>query len=467
VDANVLAPAALIFSVPLTLALFGAFPPYRAAFLTLLISALLLPVGYSWKVPLLQSLDKGNLPVLTAATACILFAPGRLRHLRLGGPILLPIGAIVLGPIFTAFNNGDPYLALPGMSVYDGFVFSVQNTVVFVIPFLLGRMLVTEAKQLEAVLRMLVVAFLLYSIPMLWEIRMSPQLHAMVYGYFPHQFFQQMRDGGYRPVVFIGHGLPLAILTSYALVACAMLWRRGRRLLGLPAMWACAYLAGMLVLCKTLSAGLYAGIGVPLGRFCSPKTQLRVAAVVSCLVLGYPLLRALDLFPIETLTQISESASEERSQSLTFRLDNEENLLERVRERPLLGWGGYGRNRVFDEEGRDISVTDGLWIILLGELGAVGFIGVFGLGVVPIFEASRALKNVPSYSDRCLLASCAFLIALNWVDSLPNALSGGNTMIFLGGAFSGVVEAYRVRRPVRQRGCSMPTPTTPLEPVES
>jgi hypothetical protein len=139
-----------------------------------------------------------------------------------------------------------------------------------------------------------------------------------------------------------------------------------------------------------------------------------------------------------------------------------------VRQRPFLGWGGYGRNRIFDEEGRDVSVTDGLWIILLGELGAVGFVGVFGLGLVPVFEASRALRNTHSLADRSLLASTALLVAVNCADSLPNALSGGVLMIFMNGAFSGVVAANRVRRRAPRLGdLSSEDPATPVGPAFS
>jgi O-antigen ligase len=210
---------------------------------------------------------------------------------------------------------------------------------------------------------------------------------------------------------------------------------------------------------------LYAGIGSPLVLFVSPKTQLRIAVVISCFVLVYPLLRSLELFPVELMTQISESAGAERSESLTFRLVNEEKLLEQVRERPLLGWGGYGRGRIYDEEGRDVSVTDGLWIIFLGRLGAVGFLGLFGLGLLPVFETVRALRNVPSPSDRALLASVALLISVGWADSLPNALSGGILMVFMNGALSGVVAASHVRRPVgRLAEASSPTAALPLGP---
>ena len=72
--------------------------------------------------------------------------------------------------------------------------------------------------------------------------------------------------------------------------------------------------------------------------------------------------------------------SDDRARSLEFRFINEDRLLGRASERPLAGWGRFGRNRVYDEEGGyDVSVTDGRWIIVLGQFGILGFIAEFGL----------------------------------------------------------------------------------------
>jgi hypothetical protein len=41
----------------------------------------------------------------------------------------------------------------------------------------------------------------------LYEVVMSPRLHRIVYGFHPHSFGQAKRGGGWRPVVFMHHGL--------------------------------------------------------------------------------------------------------------------------------------------------------------------------------------------------------------------------------------------------------------------
>jgi hypothetical protein len=444
------APLALILFAPVTFVLFGSFPPYRAAFLSLLIGMLVLPVGYGWEVPGLAVLDKSTIPVLSSVAACLLTAPRVFRRIRLRGATLLFVVGLAVGSLMTGLTNSDPYLiggtvATP-LTAWDGVGLFRWMAFSLILPFLLGRSLVREVAQLEQLLRPFVVGFLVYSLPMLWELRLSPQLHNTVYGYFPHSFAQQLRAGGYRPVVFIGHGLPLAILTSFAVLASTMLWRRGRRVLGLSAPLATSYLGGIVMLCKTMSAMLYASTGAIM-FFCSAKTQLRVATAIACITLAYPLLRGADLFPTSMLSSVSSSASQDRSDSLAFRFKNEDLLLAHARERPLFGWGGYGRNLTFDDESQRASVPDGLWIILFGQLGAVGFLGIFGLMLWPILQCRRAIANVRSAADRRLLASFALLVALNWADSLPNALSGGVLMVFATGAFSGVVASYQTPRP--------------------
>ncbi len=62
---------------------------------------------------------------------------------------------------------------------------------------------------------------------------------------------------------------------------------------------------------------------------------------------------------------VEQNVSADRANSLRHRLNNEDMLLSRAFESPLFGWGGWGRNRVYDENGKDLTVTDGLWIIII------------------------------------------------------------------------------------------------------
>ncbi|CDN11236.1 hypothetical protein RintRC_7610 [Richelia intracellularis] len=79
-----------------------------------------------------------------------------------------------------------------------------------------------------------------------------------------------------------------------------------------------------------------------------------------------------------------------RASSLRARMINEELLSEKAREQPIFGWAGWGRNRVYKENGEgqlvDVSVTDSLWIIAFGINGTVGLIALFSSSLLPAFS---------------------------------------------------------------------------------
>jgi hypothetical protein len=145
---------------------------------------------------------------------------------------------------------------------------------------------------------------------------------------------------------------------------------------------------------------------------------------LAVLSLLYPLLRIADVFPTATLVEASRLVSDDRATSLQFRFDQEQKLLERASERPLFGWGRYGRNRVYAEDwegiGGDVSVTDGRWIITFGQFGLFGFLAEFGLLALPILYAVFAL-NISKVRDDSFIAALALIVSVNIVDLLPNS----------------------------------------------
>ena len=51
-----------------------------------------------------------------------------------------------------------------------------------------------------------------------YELHMAPQLHNRFYGYFQHDFSQTLRGTGYRPMVFMAHGLTLSLFMAFSSV---------------------------------------------------------------------------------------------------------------------------------------------------------------------------------------------------------------------------------------------------------
>ena len=54
---------------------------------------------------------------------------------------------------------------------------------------------------------------------------MSPQLSNMFYGFFPHSWQQHVREGHFRPIVFMQHGLMVSLWMAVSSVTAFWLWR--------------------------------------------------------------------------------------------------------------------------------------------------------------------------------------------------------------------------------------------------
>jgi hypothetical protein len=122
------------------------------------------------------------------------------------------------------------------------------------------------------------------------------------------------------------------------------------------------------------------------------------------------------------IVELARSIDNERAESLAYRFDNEDILLLRAFERPLFGWGRYGRSRVYDPDtGRDISVTDGRWIIDIGQFGLIGFLTEFGLLSICVFRAASVYRLAQSEKDQLALATLGLILSINIFDLLPNS----------------------------------------------
>lgn len=423
--------------------LYATRPLTQATLWTILGAYLLLPVGTAIKLEGVPALDKTSIPNLVALLGCFITARGLRFWYRPGvaeGLILL----FLVGPFITSNLNSDTIVIaekiLPGVGAYDALSASVTQFIFFA-PYVLGRQLFRKEKNTEDLLRALVIAGLAYSLPMLFEVRMSPQLHIWIYGYFPHGFDQQFRAGGFRPVVFMGHGLLVAFFTATIVIAAAALLR-GRMQVGrFPIAWVTGFLGGLLLLCKSMGPLLYALVLAPLVRWAKPKTQLRVAAVLVSFALMYPVLRMADLVPTASLLSAAEMVSTERAESLATRFEQEKILLDHAKERFWFGWGRFGRSRIYAEDsGKDISVTDGGWIIQLGTFGFIGFLAEFGLLAFPVFRAASSLRFAQSTQEALFLATLALIVAVNLFDLVPNASISPWTWL-LAGALLGRAES--------------------------
>jgi hypothetical protein len=405
-------------------------PVGKATVWTILAGHLLLPVGTFFKIEMIPQFDKSSVPNLCALVGCLIFARRPLRIFSGMGAVEVLILSFVVGPLVTSLLNGDPIFVgdkvLPGVGAYDG-ISALLLQLITLIPFFLGRSLLRTAEDTVQIFYALSLAGLAYSLLLLFEIRFSPQLHNWLYGYYPSDFIQVMREGGsFRPMVFMGHGLVASFFAMTAAVASATLWRARLRVVRFASPAAVtAYLSAVLILCRSGAASVYGIVLVPLTRWAKPNFQMRIAVAFVLVALLYPVLRSFDLFPTNAIVEISRAIDDARAGSLQYRFDQEAQLLERASQRVLFGWGRYGRNRVYevleDGVGADLSVTDGLWVIALGQFGLVGFLAEFGLLAFSVFRAAKALKFSESSRDSFFLSALALIVAINVIDLLPNS----------------------------------------------
>jgi hypothetical protein len=436
-----------VFSWPLVaMWLFRTRPLNHAVMWTILGAQMLLPVGTSVKIEMIPDLDKISIPSFAAIAGCLLAGRPLKIWPRFGLTEILILMCLI-GPLVSSLLNGDTVSSgakiLPGVGTYDG-ISAVEHQFILLIPFFLGRQILNHSEDIEEILRVLVIAGLFYSLPMLFEIRMSPQLHTWIYGYFPHsQFFDNIRYGGFRPVVFMDNGLMVAFFIMTSAVAATALWGTGTRVVRIGPGGVTAYLSVMLILCKSGASLVYGTVLIPLVRFAKPGLQTRIAVVLALCALLYPALRIEGLVPTKFLLDAAASISADRAVSLNSRFREEQQLLGRSSQRPLFGWGRFGRSRVYDEQtGEDITTTDGFWIATIGDFGLFGFLATFGLLALPVFRAASTLRLIDSTRDRIFFAALALIVVVGIVDLIPNAFLTPWCWL-LGGALLGRAEALQ------------------------
>jgi hypothetical protein len=203
---------------------------------------------------------------------------------------------MLLGQIGTVLTNRDPLeygswksIHLPAYTGYDGLSQAVRDVVQVWVPLILGRALIRSRRDLHDLLVIMVVGGLIYSLPIFYELRMSPMLHYNIYGYFPRDdWSQNLRLGGYRPTVFMGHGLVVGFFMFLSTTAAITLHKAGKRALwGVPMGYIIVYLLAVLLLVKATAALIYAAVGLALIRFLTVRNQMRVLLVLAFIVVSY------------------------------------------------------------------------------------------------------------------------------------------------------------------------------------
>lgn len=467
---NITALLALLGWPLVTVVLFRVLPKERALIWTILGAYMVLPQISAIDLPVVPPLNKESIPNLSAFAACMVVL-GRMPELiPKSWPARVLLVLILLSPAVTVLTNLEPIRfgidrfgslslvdpnaltvwGLPGLRIYDSVSALVQQAFLM-LPFFLARdLLRTEAAIREIVLA-LVIAGALYALPMLWEVRFSPQLHTRIYGFFQHDFAQAMRSGGFRPFVFMPHGLWVAFFAFMCTMAAAAWMRSSDRAQAGRNLLIVGFMAGLVVICKSLGPLLFTLAFVPLILLTKPRLHMALAAGLVVVVMLYPMLRGSGLVPTEGIIATVTDINPDRAQSLEYRFTNEDRILDHVADKPIFGWGGWGRFMVYDPAtGESQSIVDGQWIITIGQFGWLGYIAFFGLLALPVLSLWWNARKPEAPPVPITVSTLALILAVNMVDMLPNATLIPFTWL-IAGALLGYAETLKVTAAAARR----------------
>lgn len=451
--------------------LFKRFTLQEALVWSIVVGYLLLPQISWFDLPLLPPYDKQTANSLSAALMCYAVGLAGIRQremlakraphrapvpedgadatnefvVRRGKILFWGLLALMFGAAWvTTLTNGERLVqgtrVLSALKPYDAFAITLR-LLITITPFLLARRFLATSESHVVLLKIVVIGILAYSLLALWELRMSPQLNKQIYGFGPHRWSQHVRGDGYRPIVFMHHGLRLAILFTMASLAAMALWRENLKEHD-RVKWLVAsiYLLVILFLCKSLGAFVITLLLLPVVFLLGTSVQLYLAAILAGIILVYPMMRGAGLVPTQFIYNAALSIDEKRAHSIQYRFDNEDILLEHANKKPVAGWGTWGRNRVFNEKGVDIAATDGLWVIIVGVYGWLGYIARFGLMSISIILLSLNRKR---FSLTPATAGLSIVVAGAMVDLIPNSTSSPITWL-LAGALMGRYQTAKV-----------------------
>lgn len=410
------------------------FDTVTATFWTIVGGYMFLPAKTVIDLPMIPAIGKDEISAIAAFIGCKFIKNESVALFGVNNIQKVMIGLLLTLPFINVFFNSAPmfngHLWVQGLTIYDA-VSQVLAQYLELLPFVLALSIVKKVDDLEKIIRLLVTAGLIYSVLILFEIRFSPQLHTWVYGFFPHSFAQQMRFGGFRSVAFMGHGLLVATFCFVCVSAAAIQLKIGDGKERTRNILIFSYLLLVLLLSKSIGAMILALLVAFCILFVNYTLQKIAAKLIITIFILYPTLSILNLVPYDSIISFISDFSSDKAQSIDFRFTNEIAMIEHAYERVFIGWGSWGRNRLAT------SISDGYWLIVYGQYGAIYFYALFGLFIFPLVSK---LKGAVSIKERNIYVGLSLILAGIVFDQLPNSSLEHSWLWFLAGCLSSYLQ---------------------------
>ncbi|MCC6659496.1 MAG: hypothetical protein IT437_01290 [Phycisphaerales bacterium] len=426
-----LAPTVLFGWIPVIIVMFMVLPARRAVLVAYFGAWLFLP-NLEYPVRGFPNISKVSVTTYAVLLGVAMVDAGRLTRLRLrwwDAPLL----AWCLVPLPSAILNG--------FGPYDGAAGVVSNLILWGLPYLVGRLYFNTTESVRDLLVAFVVGGLIYLPFIVYEAKMSPTLHFDIYGFRPEQDFATARRmGGWRPMVFMQHGLAVSLFMTIAWIASLglWLWAGTRTVMMLPTIACCAVLFAGSLLCRSAYAMALMFVAGGLLLVARYKPSRRVVLVLGAIPIAYMTLRTVGGWDASALVNLSTRVfGADRTSSLTYRLESESNLWGLARQKPIFGYGRWVWEGRAPNGG--IMVPDGLWIIALGRNGMVGLAAVTLMLVLPAWLALRRLRDPDTTTPGGgLWITVTTIPAIYAMDNLLNAMVNPLFMLAAGGIAGGV-----------------------------
>jgi hypothetical protein len=473
-----------LYAWPLVvLYLFKRLPAHRAVIAGVVAGTLFLPEVQIAKVSdeapdangfvvLVLKFTKPNTICFAVLLGAVLFDGKRLLSFRPRW-FDLPIFFYCLCPYIANLNNG--------VGAYDAFSMMRDKILMWGVPYALGRVYCNTLENFRDLAIGIVLGGLVYAPLCLWESRMFPNLHENLYGFFPGPKDEVTRWGGFRPVVFLSHGIMLGLWMVATTVVAFWLWFTGAvtELTVWPfrrpiAMTKLLLFLGLTTLWVRSTGAIGLGVACVLGilqmRWVKFPLVLTVLLAFSPL---YLLVRTAGWTGDDFVKALGDGGMpDDRLESLKYRLHMENRLILKYREQPDFGWGDFNpkwrRAPKLKPVDYDDAVADALWIITLTQLGRFGLGALWLAMLLPVVRFLLVHPPRLWFNPALAPAAAAALVLILYMnDNLFNAFYNPVFVLSAGGLAG--LTGVRLPRPApvevepEDETPSEPTPPSPPE----
>ena len=422
---NILVPLVMFGWPFVAILLFATLQPRQAVLASMIGAWLFLPMA-EYAIPGIPDYTKASAATFGILAGTLVFESARVLSFRTHW-IDAPMVLFCLWSATSSFSTG--------MGLWDACSAVVQQTFFWGLPYFFGRIYFSDLKACREFAIAIVIGGLIYVPLCLIEIRLSPQLHIWVYGYHQHSFEQTIRFGGFRPTVFMQHGLAVAMWMINATLLAMWLRATGavRRLGGAPMEVLIMLMLITCVLCKSTGALTLMLLGFVV--LCVSRVQnhswplVLLTAIAPAWMIG----RTFDWFNGRFVSELFMGVSAERAGSFSLRLDQEDEILKTALQHPIFGGNRWG------------SGADQLWLLYFRNFGAVGlaaFTTVFLLPGLTLLHRSTFRKM--SHPDWAPVTGMILIVVLFMIDSLANSMP--NPVFTIAAGAMGSIIAIRIRQ---------------------